>query len=147
MSTPFPTSLRRNPGDPRGLLERIEAQMRERLEETVDFFCLDLLVQLRRHNDRPLPTEESQQDRAEFQRLVGEFLEYLREAFVNRLSATEAERLRQLEASTKSEARLIAIQSHLARSLPDYWQTFEEIKSAFTQERLAAPEPKPGRPR
>jgi hypothetical protein len=147
MSTPFPTSLRRNPGDPRGLQERIEAQMRERLEETVDFFCLDLLVQLRRRYNRPLPREDSQQDRAQFHELVSAFLEYLWEAFVNRLSATEAERLRQLEASAKSEARLIAIQSHLARSLPDYWQTFEEIKTAFTQERLAAPEPKPSRPR
>lgn len=145
MSAGFSTSLRRDPRDLRGLLERIEAQLRERLEEAVDFFCLDLMVQLRRHHGRPLPTEESRRDREEFKHLVREFLEFLKSGFLARLAEADAEKLRQLEIAAKDEGwnRLIVIQTHLARSLPDYWQRFDEIKTEFARARLATAPPEP----
>lgn len=144
MSNPFSTSLRRNPEDPRGLLERIEAQLRERLEEAVDFFCLDLLVKLRRAYNRPLP-EKGEKDRQEFQQLVQEFLAFLREGFLARLGEEEVALLRSVEeeASGNPGQRLVAVQVHLARALPDYWQAFDEFTTRFTQERLAAPPSKP----
>ena len=40
----FGTSLRRDPNQPADLNARIEAQLRERLEEAVDFVCLEALV-------------------------------------------------------------------------------------------------------
>ena len=142
MSAPL-SSLRRDPRDPRGLLERIEAQLKERLEEAVDFFCLDLMVELRRRHGHPLPTEKSQEDRVEFEALSREFLEFLKQVFLSRLGGHDAEKLRQVEAAA-NENRLIAIQTHLARSLPDYWQRFEEIKNDFSQARRAAAPPEPG---
>ncbi len=142
MSAPL-SSLRRDSRDSRGLLERIEAQLRERLEEAVDFSSLDLMVELRRRHGGPLPTEKSRRDRAEFEALAREFLEFLTRAFLSRLDGREAEKLRQVEATTK-ENRPIAIQTYLARSLPDYWQRFEEISADFSRERLAAAPPEPG---
>lgn len=141
MSAPL-SSLRRDPEDPRGLLERIEAQLKERLEEAVDFFCLDLMVQLRRRHGRPLPTEKNRGDRAEFEALAQEFLEFLTRAFLSRLAAADAEKLRRVEAAAQ-KSRLIAIQTHLARSLPDYWQRFEEIRADFSRARLADAPPEP----
>ena len=141
MSSPL-SSLRRDPRDSRGLMERIEAQLKERLEEAVDFFCLDLMVDLRRRHGRPLPTEESRDDRAEFEALAREFLEFLRRAFLSRLGGRDTEKLRQVEAAAK-ESRLIVIQIHLARSLPDYWQRFEETKNDFSRARRAAAPPEP----
>ena len=142
MSSPL-SSLRRDPRDPRGLLERIEAQLKERLEEAVDFFCLDLMVELRRRHGRPLPTEKSREDRAEFEALALEFLEFLTRELLSRLEDADLEKLRQVEAAAK-ENRFIVIQIHLARSLPDYWQRFEETRNDFSRGRLAAAPPEPG---
>ena len=44
----FSTSLRRDSGQPRDLVARVEAELRERIEEAVDFACLDALVERRR---------------------------------------------------------------------------------------------------
>jgi hypothetical protein len=146
MSHPFNTSLRRDPEDPRSLLERINAQVGERLEEAVDFFCLDLLVKSRQAQGRPLPEEKNEKDRQEFQQLVLEFLAFLREGFSARLGNEDSASLRAVEekASGKPGQRLVAVQAHLARVLPDYWQAFDELTARFTQERLAAPPPTPG---
>ena len=141
MSAPL-SSLRRDPRDPRGLVERIEAQLQERLEEAVDFSCLDLMVELRRRHGQPLPTEESRGDRAEFEALAREFLEFLTQALLSRLEDADLEKLRRVEAAAK-ENRLIVIQTQLARSLPDYWQRFEEINVDFLRARLAAAPPEP----
>jgi len=122
------------------LLERIEAQLRERLEEAVDFFCLDLMVELRRRHGRPLPTEKSRRDRAEFEALAREFLEFLTRALLSRLADAELEELRRVEAAA-GDRRLIAIQTHLAGSLPDYWQRLEEIKTEFSRARFAGARP------
>ncbi len=145
MSSPFGTSLRRNPDDPRGLLERIEAQIRERLEETVDFVCLDLLVQLRRQHGRALPEAQNETDRQEFRGLVHEFLAYLRKAYWAEISGAQQRMVDQAEAGAGrgEPQRRLAAQVALAKDLPDYWQRFETFRTAFARERLAAPPSKP----
>jgi len=146
MTSPFGTSLRRNPDDPRGLRERIDAQIRERLEEAVDAVCLDLLVQLRKKHGRPLPEEKNAEDRKEFDRLVREFLAYLRTAYWTALSEPQQGVVARAETRAGSEElqRLTGIQVALAKLLPDYWQRFEASRAAFVQERLEAPPPKRG---
>ncbi len=146
MSTPFNTSLRRDPNDPRGLAERIEALVTERIEEAVEFVCMDLLVQLRRAQGRPAPEAKSAGDRQEFQGLVREWLLHLRRALLEGLAPAQLRKISQAEEARAGEEipRLLAGQAALARTLPDYWQRFETLRVAFTQARLSAPPPGPG---
>src|SRR4029450_11209059 len=97
----FGTSLRRNPDQPAALNDRIEAQLRERLEEGVDFVwlgalvgrrrarareaagecvCLGALVERRRALGLPAPRADSASDRAEFTQSVRAFLGELQAA-------------------------------------------------------------------
>jgi hypothetical protein len=56
MDNPFRTTgLRHGADDPRGLRERIEAQLTERIDEAVEMAALHLLVELRKRHDRPAP--------------------------------------------------------------------------------------------
>lgn len=146
MSTPFDTSLRRDPDDPRGLVERIEALVRERIEEAVEFVCMDLLVQLRRAHGRPAPAANSASDREEFQGLVRDLLRHLRQAYVEGLGPEDLRKVSQAEdAQGRDEVpRLLAGQTALARLLPDYWHRFDALKTAFARARLSAPPPRPG---
>ncbi|MFQ5898577.1 MAG: hypothetical protein ACE5JN_10060 [Candidatus Methylomirabilia bacterium] len=141
MSARFGTSLRRDPEDSRTLLERINAQVRERLEEAVEFVCLDLMVQRRQRHGRPTPDKSSQTDRQQFTGLVREFLLCLHRAFWARLSEAEQAHVSEAAAALGDEEpqRLLAIQVSLAQRLPDYWQQFEQLRAAFVEERLAAP--------
>ena len=134
------------PGDPRGLGERIEAAVEERLEEAVEFVCMDLLVQLRRAQGRPAPVAKSAGDRQEFQRLVGEWLLHLRGALLDGLPREEVQKVSQAEEARGREEipRLLAGQAALARTLPDYWQRFETLRVAFIETRLSAPPASPG---
>ncbi len=145
MSSPFGTSLRRNPEDPRGLVDRIDDLVRERLEEAADFVCLDLMIQLRRQQGRASPEAQNETDREEFKSLVREFLAYLQQAYWAELSEAQQQVVTQAEvgAGREEPQRLVAGQVALAKQLPDYWQRFEGFRIAFTQERLAAPPPKP----
>ena len=126
------------PGDPRGLGERIEAAVEERLEEAVEFVCMDLLVQLRRAHGGPAPVAKSASDRQEFQRLVGEWLLHLRGALLDGLPREEVQKVSQAEEARGREEipRLLAGQAALARTLPDYWQRVETLRAAFAQARL-----------
>ena len=134
------------PGDPRGLGERIEAAVEERLEEAVEFVCMDLLVQLRRAHGGPAPVAKSASDRQEFQRLVGEWLLHLRGALLGGLPREEVQKVSQAEEARGREEipRLLAGQAALARTLPDYWQRFETLRVAFIEMRLSAPPASPG---
>jgi len=134
------------PGDPRGLGERIEAAVEERLEEAVEFVCMDLLVQLRRAHGGPAPVAKSASDRQEFQRLVGEWLLHLRGALLDGLPREEVQKVSQAEEARGREEipRLLAGQAALARTLPDYWQRFETLRVAFIETRLSAPPASPG---
>jgi hypothetical protein len=118
----------------------------ERLEEAVDFFCLDLLVKRRQAANRPLPEEKSDTDRQEFRQLVQEFLAFLQEGCAARLGNDQVPLLRSVKEKAAGDPgqRLMTVQVFLARTLPDYWQAFDELTARFAQERLAAPLPKPG---
>ena len=111
---PFPTSLRRNPDDPRPLIERIQAQLGERIEEAADIAELHLRA-------LELLAGVAAAFRVE---LAGE----------SRSALAAAERT-----ATDERARLLAAQVHLARTLPDYWQRFEAHRAAYCQARLSAP--------
>jgi len=126
----FATSLRRDPDDPRGLLERIDAQVRERVEEALDFFLLDLLVQLRRARGRRAPVEGNSRDRREFEGLAREFLLALEAECGPGASPTPT--------AAPDLAALVGRQVGYARTQPDYWQRFDRAKERFRAARLEA---------
>ena len=137
----FPTSLRRDPGDPRSLLERIDAQLGERIEEACEFFCLDLLVQRRRARGRPAPQPDNQGDRNEFKQFVQEFIVALDEESRGWVPPTDT-LLQTKLLEQKSLDQPLALQIFLAKNLPDYWQRFEQVTQAFAWARLAASSPR-----
>jgi hypothetical protein len=130
MSGPFNTSLRRGAGEPHDLSARIEAEVRDRIGEAVDFVCLETMVRSRQAGGLPAPAADSASDRAEFDRRVEAFLTRLREVM---LAALDPERRRSLAAAGDGVDQLMATQVTLAKLLPDYWQRFEQVRIAFGQ--------------
>lgn len=125
-------------GDARGLLERIEAQLRERIEEAIEMAALKLMVDSRARVGRPAPESTSAADRTEFETAARELLVRLRERFLAELPADLRPRYQQAEAAVADEAaRPLSGQVFLARQLPDYWQRFERYQQEDAQERLA----------
>lgn len=141
MDNPFRTTgLRHGTDDPRGLLERIDAQLTERIDEAVEMAALHLLVELRRRDDRPAPETDSRGDREEFATLAADLLAYLGEAFDADLSAEQRRLLDHARTDgADARARALRVQVFLARQLPDYWQRFETHRAAHAQDRLTAP--------
>src|SRR4029453_15530980 len=88
-------------GDPRSLAERIEAQLRARVEEAAEMASLDLLVALRTRAGRPAPEDGNEHDRAELSALAFEFLGALRSALVAALP--EADRVALEAAERRAE--------------------------------------------
>ena len=132
MSQPFSTSLRRGAGEPRDLIARVDAEVRDRIGEAVDFVCLEAMVDARRTSGLPAPAADSTSDRAEFDRRVETFLARLGDAMLPTLNA---EQRQSLTASGGDRLdRLIAVQLTLAKLLPDYWQRFEQVRTAYAQE-------------
>ena len=126
------TSLRRDRGQPRDLAARIEAELRERIEEAVDFACLDALVDQRRARGLPAPVADSARDRAEFTQRVRAFLEWLRDTIAVDLTPDQRRRLDAAARAAADDAqRLLAVQVALAKELPDYWQRFEASRVAW----------------
>jgi hypothetical protein len=126
-------------GDPRGLMERIETQLRERIAEAVEMAGLGLMVELRRRHGRPPPESENAADRREFEETVHELLAHLREAFHGDLTPERRAELERTEAGADESERLLSGQALLARQLPDYWQRFETHRAAYAKARLEAP--------
>jgi hypothetical protein len=146
MDNPFHTKgLRHGSNDPRGLLERIDAQLGERIEEAVEMAALELLVELRKRHHGPAPVSDSQADRDEFHALTGDLLGYLREAFATEIPAERRAALARAETSGSGKReRALRGQVLLAKQLPDYWQRFEVHRAAHADARLSAPPPPPG---
>ena len=59
MSRPFNTSLRRGAGEPHDLIARVEAEIRDRIGEAVDFVCLEAMVDARRASGLPAPAADA----------------------------------------------------------------------------------------
>ena len=142
---PFRGAFPHQHHDPRGLVARIEAQIRERLEEAVEMAGLKLMVDLRARNGLPAPETSSERDRREFEAISAALLAHLRDAFHAELGADDRVALEQSEAGQPGERdRLLAGQVLLARRLPDYWQRFETHQAGYAKSRLEAPPTKAG---
>ena len=135
MSRPFNTSLRRGAGEPRDLIARVDAEVRDRIGEAVDFVCLEAMVQSRQAGGLPAPAADSASDHGEFDRRVETFLTRLADAMLAAL-ATEQERTLTAAARAAGDqlTQLIAVQVALAKLLPDYWQRFEQVRLASAAE-------------
>ena len=128
----FNASPRRDAGEPRDLSARIEAELRERIEEAVDFACLDALVAWRRARGLPAPVAESARDREEFAGSVRTFLERLRDAIAVDLTSEQREKVdAAAHAGGDPTERLVTVQVALAKELPDYWQRFEASRASY----------------
>lgn len=139
-SNPFPGAFPHQHQDPRGLIERIEVQLRERIQEAVEMAGLKLMVDLRERHGRPKPETSSEADRREFEATAAALLRHLRDAFHADLPAGQRAAFEQLEAAQSDpNERLLAGQVFLARQLADYWQRFEAYQAAYARARLSAP--------
>jgi hypothetical protein len=114
----------RHPDRSHDLDTRIAHEIRERLEEAVDFVCLDALVRARQARGLPAPAADSAADRAEYTRHVLALLRRL-DAEVPPPSAMGR------VGGRDEQERLLARQVACARALPDYWQRFEAISERF----------------
>lgn len=122
----FESTPRRRPGAPGTLLGQIDVELRERIEEAVDFVGLELLVAARRAAGRPAPVADSARDREEFTVMVRAFLQRLE---------------RDLGSTPPPPAAvedLVGTQVALAKALPDYWQRFDEVRLAYAAEQPAS---------
>jgi hypothetical protein len=127
-------------GDARGLMERIEAQLRERIEEAVEMAALKLMVDRRTATGRPAPESTSTADRGEFEAGARALLAWLRDVYAAELPPDLRPSFDQAEAAVGDEAaRLLAGQVWLARRLPDYWQRFERYQQQYALQQLADP--------
>ena len=142
---PFRGAFAHQHHDPRGLAARIEAQIRERLEEAAEMAALKLMVDLRARHGLPAPDTSSPGDRKEFEMLTGELLNHLRGAFTAELGEEDRRALEQVEAGQANERdRILVGQVLLARRLPDYWQRFEVHHAEYARSRLETPPAKSG---
>ncbi len=146
MDNPFKTTgLRHGTEDPRGLIERIDAQLAERIEEAVEMAALHLVVELRKRHNRPAPETDSRADREEFQAVATDFLAYLGRAFEVGLPDQHRPGLERARAEgADPRSRELRCQVFLARQLPDYWQLLEIHRAAHAEARLATPPPTMG---
>ena len=126
-------------GDPRTLAERIDAQLRERIQEAVELAALELMVEHRRRLGRLAPETSNDADRREFEATARDLLAHLRGAFWAHLTTEQRAELQRAEARVAEPHRLLTSQTALARQLPDYWQRFETYRADFAQARLGGP--------
>lgn len=138
MSRPdsFNTALRRGSGEPRDLIARVDAEVRDRIGEAVDFVCLEAMVQSRQASGQPAPAPDSARDRAEFDARVELFLARLGDELSAALDPTQRGVLAAATGRATGErlAQLVAGQVALAKLLPDYWQRFEAVRAASAAE-------------
>src|SRR2546427_8617470 len=135
----FGSCLRRARNRPADLKARIEVQLRERLEEAVDFVCLEALVKRRQALSLPPPSADNTRDREEFTQSVHTFLAELWSAIAPTLSETQRQKAAAAERAPGDETqRLLGVHVVLARELPDYWQRFETARAAYTAARVSS---------
>jgi hypothetical protein len=132
----FGTSLRRGPTQPPTLAARIEAEICSRIEEAVDFVCLDAMVQARRAQGGPAPATDNPADRAEYDREVAAFFGRLEHDLLDTLSPDRRPAVTAAGArSPTPRARSLAVLVALAKELPEYWLRFDEVRERYRAER------------
>jgi hypothetical protein len=124
----------RHPDRSADLRARIEFEVRERLEEALDYICLDVLVRDRKARGLPPPAADNPADRRAYGDNVLALLDRLGRELAADLSPEERRRVDTAEAIGDEQARGLAMQVALARRLPDYWQRFEAISTRFLAE-------------
>lgn len=125
----------RHPDRSHDLDTRIELEVRERVEEAVDYVCLEALVRARRARGLPPPASDSSADRRAYGVNVLAFLQLLRQEITSGLSPEAQRKIASVAAApANDEAHLVAVQVALARLLPDYWQRFEAISLRYLAE-------------
>jgi hypothetical protein len=124
----------RHPDRSHSLGTRIEYEVRERLEEAVDYVCLEALVRARRARNLPAPVADNAADRRAYTEHVAAFLAQLERDLTAGLDAEQRRRLPATGAGTDEEARLMGVQVALARMLPDYWQRFDAGRARYLAE-------------
>jgi hypothetical protein len=129
----------RHPDRSHDLRTRIDYEVRERLEEAIDFVCLDALVRARKARGLPPPAADSDADRTEYSAHVLSFLKLLDTHLATNV-ADGPRRATQSPREPDERERLLADQLALAKSLPDYWQRFELMGARY----LAEPAPPSG---
>ena len=120
----------RHPDRSHDLRTRIDYEVRERLEEAIDFVCLDALVSARKALGLPAPAADSEADRAEYGAHVLAFLRRL-DTHLAAGVAGAPRRAAEAAAGSDEQARLLAGQLALAKGLPDYWQRFELMRASI----------------
>jgi hypothetical protein len=138
--------FRTRPGQPRDLLTLVDQEVRERIEEAVDYVSLEVLVERRRRRGLPGPAADSASDRQEFDAGVRAFLERLR-ADITPALAPERRRKAEEGAARAGDdplTGLVGLQVVLAKELPDYWPRFEAVRQAYTREQTMAGGERPG---
>jgi hypothetical protein len=124
----------RHPDRSADLSTRIEFEVRERLEEALDYVCLDALVRDRKARGLPPPAADNPADRRAYGDNVLALLDRLSRELAAEVSPEDRRRTRAVETTADEQARGIAIQVALARRLPDYWQRFDAISTRFLAE-------------
>ena len=124
-------------------MERIQAQLRERIQEAVEMAgaradggaCAGIMA-------APRPTPTARRTAQEFEetargllahRAARRFMAELRRDLAGGARASAE------AARGRVRARLLAGQVFLARELPDYWQRFERYQRQYAEHRLADP--------
>lgn len=139
-SGPFRGAFPHQHGDPQSLRERIDAQLRERIEEAVEMAALELMVEGRKRQQLPLPKEDNARDRTEFHAIAEEILEHLDRVFRGELGPADLDAFEAATRAAPSEvhAQRLAGQVLLAKRLPDYWQRFETHRADLAAARLGS---------
>lgn len=133
----------RHPNRGDDLATRIDWEVRERLEEAIDYVCLEALVQARRARSLPPPSADNSRDRDEFARRVRAFLRLLLQEVPAGLPDGERPRPPAVDAGNE-QAQLVAAQVSLAKILPDYWQRFEVVSVRYLAGEGDSGSPRPG---
>src|SRR5438105_632499 len=90
---PFTNAHHGDTGDRRDLGTRIDAEVRTRIEDAIDFACLDAMVREREARGAPTPVADNPRDRDEYTERVSAFLERLHAELVAGLDDAQRKRL------------------------------------------------------
>ena len=119
--------------EPFDLTARVDAELRTRIEDAVDFVCLDAMVKAREARGAPPPAADDARDREEYLARVAAFLDRLRAELAGQLTDEQRRRLGRtvdtgdLEGPPRVDTAVM-VQVAFAKELPDYWQRFETIR-------------------